>query len=88
MLAVGFAALLGLVSGRFFKVAILGPGVAATTAFAVLVERASGAGGASTLIAASLAAGCLQLGYLVGSSTAPPAKALAPSLSARRRAVR
>ena len=74
MLAVGFAALLGLVLGRFFKVAVLAPGVAATTAFAALIEGAAGAGVGSMLTAAALAAACLQLGYLVGSSTAQPAR--------------
>jgi hypothetical protein len=95
MLAVGFAALLGLVLGRFFKVAILAPGVTATTAFAMLVEGASGAGAASMLTAAILAACCLQFGYLVGSSTAhsarrsrlsAPPDAFEPPLSKTRRA--
>jgi hypothetical protein len=70
MLAICFAALLGIVLGRFFKVAILGPGVAATVIFAALVERSNGAGALWALAAA--AAFCLQLGYVVGSTIAQP----------------
>jgi hypothetical protein len=69
MLPIGFAALLGLALGRFFKVAVLAPGVVATTAFAALVEWTNGASAASTLAVAAIAAGCLQLGYFVGSAT-------------------
>jgi len=72
MLPIGFAALLGLALGRFFRVAVLAPGVVATTVFAAFVEWSNGAGAASALAAVAIAAGCLQLGYLVGSTTAHP----------------
>jgi hypothetical protein len=73
MLAIGFAALLGIVLGRFFKVAVLAPGVAATAIFAALIEQSHGAGALWTLAAAAAATLCLQLGYLVGSTTGRPA---------------
>ena len=72
MLAIGFAALLGLVLGRFLRVAILVPVVVATTAISALVEGASGAGAAPILAVAAIAAGCLQLAYLVSASTVHP----------------
>ena len=72
MLPIGFAALLGIVLGRFFKVAVLAPGVAATAIFAALIEQSNGAGALWTLAAAAAAALCLQLGYLVGSTTGTP----------------
>jgi hypothetical protein len=72
MLPLGFAALLGIVLGRFFKVAVLAPGVAATAIFAALIEQSNGAGAFWMILAAAAAAFCLQLGYLVGSTTAHP----------------
>ncbi len=73
MLPIGFAALLGIVLGRFFRVAVLVPGVAATAIFALLFEQSNWAGALCKLAAAATAALCLQLGYLVGSTTARPA---------------
>jgi len=85
MLSIGFAALLGIVLGRFFKVAVLAPGVAATAVFATLIEQSNGAGALWTLAAAVAAALCLQFGYLAGSTTAhPPARSrLYPSAPAK-----
>jgi hypothetical protein len=70
MLPIGFAAVLGLVLGRYFKVPVLAFGGVATTAFAVVVEWSRGADAPSTLAAVAMAAACLQLTYLVGSATA------------------
>ena len=70
MLPIGFAALLGLVLGRYFRVAVLAPGVVATTIFAAFVDWPNGAGAAATLAAVVIAAVSLQLGYLVGTATA------------------
>jgi len=72
MLPIGFAALFGLVLGRFFKVAVLGLGAAATTIFALLFEWLNGAGPASAIAVAVLGALALQLAYLVGGATAHP----------------
>jgi len=72
MLPIAFAALLGLALGRFFKAAALAPGVVATTGFAAFVAWSNEAGLAASLAAIVLAAACLQLGYLVGSTTAHP----------------
>jgi len=70
MLPIGFAALLGLVLGRYFRVAVLAPGVVATTIFAAFVDWPNGAGASATLAAVVIAAVSLQLGYLVGTATA------------------
>lgn len=72
MLALGFAALLGLALGRFFKAAVVVPGVVATTIFAALGEGASGADMSWTLATIALSGACLQLGYLLGVATARP----------------
>ena len=84
MLPIGFAALLGIVLGRFFRVAILAPGVAVTAIFASLIERSNGAGAFWMIAAAVASALCLQLGYLFGSSIGhpsarPPIYPLAPA---------
>ena len=75
MLPIGFAALLGLVLGCFFRVAVLAPGVAVAAIFALAIERSSGAGTPATIAAAIAAALCLQFGYFLGASV---------GLSARR----
>jgi ABC-type amino acid transport system permease subunit len=67
-----FAALLGVVLGRFFKVAILAPGVAATTILAVVVEWSNGASLLTLLVVVALSAVMLQFGYLIGSWMAHP----------------
>jgi uncharacterized membrane protein YjjB (DUF3815 family) len=72
MLPIAFAALLGVVLGRFFKVATLAPGVAATTVLALVVEWSNGASLLTLFVVVALAAVSLQLGYLLGSLTAHP----------------
>lgn len=72
MLPVAFAALLGVVLGRFFKVATLAPGAAATMILAFVVEWLHGASLPALLIVIVLGVVCLQLGYLLGSLTAHP----------------
>jgi hypothetical protein len=67
-----FAALLGVVLGRFFKVAILAPGVAATTILALAVEWRKGVSLLTLLAVVALSAISLQLGYFIGSATAHP----------------
>jgi len=56
MLPIGFAALLGIVLGRFFRVAVLAPGVAAAAIFASLIERSNGTGAFWMILAAAAAA--------------------------------
>jgi ABC-type amino acid transport system permease subunit len=72
MLPIAFAALLGVVLGRFFKVATLAPGAVATTVLALVVEWSNGASLLTLLVVVALGAVSLQLGYLVGSMTAHP----------------
>jgi ABC-type amino acid transport system permease subunit len=72
MLPIAFAALLGVVLGRFFKVATLAPGAAATMALALVVEWSNGASLLTLFVVVALGAVSLQLGYLLGSFTAHP----------------
>jgi len=87
MLAFGFAALLGVVLGRLFRVGALAPGAAVTSLFVALTGAGTGAGAVATVLSAILAALCLQLSYLVGATTAQPASQLSAARdSAHRRA--
>ena len=72
MLPIAFAALLGVALGRFFRVATLAPGAAATLTFALAVEWSNQASLATSVVVAALGVASLQLGYLVGSLTAHP----------------
>jgi hypothetical protein len=71
MLPIVFAALLGLLLGRCFKVAALAPALVATAIFALLVERSNAIAATTLFAAVALAALTLQLGYLIGSASAP-----------------
>jgi ABC-type amino acid transport system permease subunit len=81
MLPIAFAVILGVVLGRFFKVATLAPGAAATTALAFVVEWSNGASLLTLLAVVALGAVSLQLGYLFGSLTAHPISSPRPFYS-------
>ena len=83
MLPIGFAALLGLVLGRYFRVAVLAPGVVATTIFAAFVDWPNGAGASATLAAVVIAA--VSLSSAISSEPRPHIRALVRVRSIRRR---
>lgn len=72
MLLIAFAAVVGVVLGRFFRVASLAPGAAATMILAFVVEWSIGASWLTLVVVVALCAVSLQLGYLVSSLSARP----------------
>ena len=87
MLAISFAALLGVALGRLYRVGALAPGAVLTSLFAALIGAGAGMTAFAITLTAVLAALCLQLGYLVGATIAQTApRSAASRRSAHQRA--